>query len=346
MAGDIAEAKEADVAQMPEDALNSALTDENQSGKPVEDIIPDPPEEAAAPPPEETSPPPTTEGSETETETETETKPGESPPPEEETEASTETPPAEETPPEEEPGTETPPEPNPELDALKARVEKVEKDRDQMSQIVRRQGTEISERNKIIERLKSPAKPAAKPDGGTEEDADEALTQEELDARIEKKLAEADFENLKAKESDLEAKQLLMSAVPELEQPDFKNEMIELALKDGAPQEDIERFKADPYIVDPGSILVYAERVRVARNEKVLQDRVTGLEAEIAALKKTGTEKLAKKIDAAATQPPQVSAASGGASPATKPLGDGQISQMTDEELDSDLDQSNLKGKK
>lgn len=338
MVDEIIEATDVAVTQMTDEALDKDLvdaqteeveTESEESSQETEETVKESEEES------------TEETVETETETETETE--EDITSEESTEEADQESTTTETETEEaETETETETESEPDLEALKAENVKLKEQRDGMSKIVRRQGTNISELKNANQRIADADVKLKKADaeGGDTANGD-PLTEAQTDAIFEKKLAQSKYEELQQEEVVLEEKKLLMNAVPELSDTAFKEEMIVVAKELGVGDQYLDSFKMDPHSIDPGSVMVIAERVRASREKKVLDDRLTKLETENASLKKNGNDAMVKKINAAAKANPKISAATGGGKQTSTARSDSQISTMSDEALDLELAEGN-----
>jgi len=121
--------------------------------------------------------------------------------------------------------------------------------------------------------------------------------------------------------------------------PDFENtiDAISSILKeDGVPENSIEGFKTNPYILDHTTLFLLNKRAGLANELQTARTEIEQLKAENEKLK-SKPEELVDKIEKAARQKPLTGKTSG-AAPET-PYGDKLVTQMSNEELQAQLRQ-------
>lgn len=153
---------------------------------------------------------------------------------------------------------------------------------------------------------------------------------EALEEMYQRKALESEVMSLRIAQEQIRNEAVVKQTIGDI--ADIKDDIANLALKQGFPPEAVADFKNNPWGSDPGIVVALAKEVR---HEK----RITALEAEIAKERQSKGE-VVKKIAEAAKRGPLVTAASGQSTSRAREIDRSQLARMSEAELDVLLNES------
>lgn len=194
--------------------------------------------------------------------------------------------------------------------------EKIKKQVEDKEAFIQKQAQEIGNLRKKVREFEIPHE-----DAKTRERIKEKFSEDPLGATEE---AIFDIETRKGKQRDL-----IKSLIPNLEE--IKEDIAALVKEEGSESEEaISLFLANPYVADPVKLRYWAALATHKKDKETLTKQVEDLKGQ---LQTTGKDVL-KKIEKAAQETKTLTAKTGAeAEEETTSITEGQISQLSDEEL-------------